>query len=88
MAKLLDPSANEMREYLKLPKFKIYEFTEFDIEGAIYWYASNYHSGQDSELYSALSTSDYTPGCTESGPNDDTMGMAYEELEANFGKEE
>lgn len=76
-----------MREYLNLPKFKIYDFDEFDIEGAIYWYASNYHSGQDSELYSALSMSDYTPGRNESSPNSDLMEMAYGELECHFGKE-
>lgn len=38
------------------------ESNEFDMEAAIYWFASDYHEGQDSELYSVLSTSKYKPG--------------------------
>lgn len=33
-----------------------------DIESAIYWFANDYHNGQDSELYSVLNTSKYKPG--------------------------
>jgi hypothetical protein len=38
-----------------------------DIEVAIYWFASNYHGGQWSELYSILSTSPYKPGMFSRG---------------------
>lgn len=31
------------------------------VETAIYWFATDFHSGQDSNLYSALSTSRYNP---------------------------
>jgi hypothetical protein len=34
----------------------------FDIEEAAYWIAADYHGGQWSSLYSALSTSPYSPG--------------------------
>ena len=46
----------------------------FDIEEAIYWYASDYHSGQASELYHILSTSPFNPGPMSHGPE----GMAEE----------
>jgi hypothetical protein len=44
------------------------EFDEIDREGAIYWFAADYHSGQWSNLYEALSTSPYSPGPIERGP--------------------
>jgi hypothetical protein len=40
---------------------------EFDIEAAIYWFAADWHGGQWSNLYSALSTSPYRPGLSENG---------------------
>lgn len=36
---------------------------------AIYWFASDYHNGQRSNLYSVLSTSPYRPGMCERGPD-------------------
>lgn len=56
----------------------------FDIEEAIYWYASDYHSGQASELYRILSTSPFNPGPMSHGPE----GMAeeiYNALVSEFG---
>jgi hypothetical protein len=44
---------------------------DFDIEAAIYWLASDYHRGQDSELYSILSTSEFKPGPTHSSVEDE-----------------
>ena len=38
----------------------------FTVEAAIYWFAYDNHSGQTSELYSILSTSDYQPGMINS----------------------
>jgi len=48
----------EMIEYLKT---ECPESDEFSIEAAIYWFASDYHLGQSSVLYSILSTSPYRP---------------------------
>ena len=62
-----DPTAEEMREYL-VSQYGDYEENKFDIEAAIYWFASLHHSGQNSDLYSALSNSDYNPGPSESAP--------------------
>lgn len=56
-----DPSGDEMRSYLRSLPFAD-EFDEFDREEAIYWFANDYHGGQWSNLYSALSTSEYHPG--------------------------
>jgi hypothetical protein len=44
------------------------ENIDFDIEGAIYWFAADNHQGQSSELYSILSTSEYHPGLMEFSP--------------------
>lgn len=43
----------------------------FDAARALYWYASDYHGGQDSDLYSILSTSEYRPGMSEGSPSED-----------------
>lgn len=58
-----DPTKEEMVKFLN-DKYKGHidytdEEIQFPIEAAIYWYAYNYHSGQNSNLYSALSTSKY-----------------------------
>jgi hypothetical protein len=78
-----DPSRDEMIEHIR----KVYgrEADEFDIEEAIYWFASDYHGGQSSNLYSALSTSEYRPGRMSSGPEEGSMGeMIYSDLVDTF----
>jgi hypothetical protein len=77
-----DPTANEMRAFLRQIDA---EADEFDVEGAIYWFASDWHSGQSSNLYSALSTSEYRSGATQSHPDDGAMGDLYDALEMAFG---
>lgn len=79
-----DPTAEEMREYLQ----DIYgdELCDFDMEGAIYWFAYSWHGGQNSNLYSALSTSEFHPGPCCKGPEKDSMEeMAYKDLVAGCG---
>lgn len=74
-----DPTAKEMREYLKEQGFT----DDWDIEPAIYWFAHDYHGGQASNLYSALSTSMYRPGkCWTSVLDEVSEGVlaAYERL--------
>ena len=73
-----DPTADEMRSYLR---DECGCDSEFDMEEAIYWYANDYHGGQDTNLYSALSTSEYKPGAYERGPEDPTY---YDALEEEF----
>lgn len=85
-----DPTYEEMKKFLKT-KLKVYapDATEDDIEVAIYWYSSDYHSGQNSNLYSALSKSEYTPGRIANGIEKDSVAYdLYLELESKYGKEE
>ena len=61
------------------------EADPFNIEEAIYWFASDYHGGQGSNLYSALSTSEYRPGRSSSGPEEGSMAeMIYSDLVSAF----
>lgn len=80
---ILDPDADEMRDHLKKSFEGLIdpEESEFEIEEAIYWFANDFHGGQGSNLYSALSTSEYSPGPITSGPQDTLM---YDELVAEF----
>lgn len=65
-----DPTRDEMLEALK-GVYDSYagEYSkdemEFDVEAAVYWFASEFHGGQGSNLYSALSNSPYRPGAIE-----------------------
>lgn len=78
-----DPTYDEMETFLKT--LTIYEASEFDIACAIYWFSSQWHSGQWSNLYSALSTSPYKPGACETVPSSETVeGMLLEELESHY----
>lgn len=61
---------------------------EFDIESAIYWFANDYHGGQNSNLYSALSTSQFRPGPSHKGIEDEESEIAtemYQELVNQYG---
>ena len=51
----------QMMEYLKFNSIDPEEW-KYDAEIAIYYFANDYHDGQNSELYSILSTSPYSPG--------------------------
>jgi len=86
-AEFEDPTREEMLDALK--PLMDEEGSEFDMEAAMYWYASDYHSGQNSNLYSVLSTSEYSPGASHSSVADDgeMAEMMYKELEAQFGGE-
>lgn len=52
-----DPTREEMLEYLQSQGVE-----SSDAEAAMYWFASDYHGGQGTDLYSVVSTSPYTPG--------------------------
>ena len=76
----MDPTREEMLEFLDKSPFR-QEFDEVDVEEAIYWFASDYHSGQWSNLYSALSTSPFEPSPISGGCEDNTF---YNELVSEF----
>jgi len=82
-AKYIDPSADEMRAFLK----KTFpDGDDFDVEAAIWWFGNDYHGGQSSSLYSALSTSKFKPGPTHHSVKDEgeMAKMMYEALEKEF----
>jgi hypothetical protein len=57
----------------------------FDVEQAIYWFANDWHGGQWSNLYSALSTSEYHPGALECGCEpESTAADMYQHLVETF----
>ena len=47
----------------------------FDAEAAMYWFAPDWHSGQDSNLYAVLSTSQYKPGASMHGVADESKDV-------------
>ena len=67
-----DPTLEEMREFLA-PLAQQLEANDFDIEGAIYWFAYDHHGGQGTNLYSALSQSQFHPGVNCNGPETDSI---------------
>ncbi len=80
-----DPTKQEMVSFLQ-SQFGS-GLCDFDLEGAIYWFANHYHGGQWSNLYSALSTSPFNPGPICRGPEKGTMEeMCYEALECEFAE--
>ena len=80
-----DPTKEEMMEYLR-SQFGNEDGFEFDAEAAIYWFANFYHGGQNSNLYSAVSTSEYHPGPISKGPEEGSMAeMMFQSLENEFG---
>ena len=78
-----DPSADEMRAFLKdrwatlLPTEygeSLYETgTSFDVEEAIFWFATMYHGDRRSNLYSVLLTSEYRPSLVAREPEPETV---------------
>lgn len=87
-----DPTKEEMVKFLN-DKYKGHidytdEEIQFPIEAAIYWYAYNYHSGQNSNLYSALSTSKYQPSRMLKNIDDiddDVTQEMYSYLQTHYG---
>lgn len=78
-----DPTHEEMTEFLATQTCG--EDMSDDIEIAIYWFAMYWHSGQSSNLYSALSTSPYHPGMDGRLEGEsDTVQHMFDALEAEF----
>ena len=57
---------------------------KFAIEAALYWFASHWHSGQFSNLYSAVSTSPYRPGPLCNGLEGGLEQIIYDFLVDHF----
>jgi hypothetical protein len=78
-----DPNKQEMINFLKKESIN---FNAFDAEAAIFWYAYDHHSGQWSNLYSVLSTSQYKPGpfINKIEQTDESTQIMYNLLVSNY----
>ena len=88
--KIQDPTRDEMMKFLH-DQFGRYGEEGFadSAEVAMYWFANHYHGGQWSNLYSVLSTSQFSPGPIANGPQPESMEAdMYQALEAEFGGNE
>lgn len=83
MTTCADPTLAEMQELLDEGGFE-----ESDIAEAIYWFASDWHSGQMSNLYSALLHCGHRPGPLATGPEYAEAMEACEFLELTFTRQE
>jgi len=86
-----DPTKSEMLDTLKQEFGGFEGYDNFSAEEAIYWYAYNNHGGQNSNLYSTLSTSTYKPSPLMKNAEDidDDMAISmYNTLVDKFGGEE
>lgn len=87
----LDPTRREMLLFLgRQWKSLCPESWRDDAEVAIYWYANHYHGGQFTNLYAALSASEFRPGPFSNLWEDGELGTVtdmYRDLEDKFGKE-
>ncbi len=80
-----DPTMHDMFAFLtELACDEIHEEHDVDREEAIYWFAANYHGGQSSNLYEALSQSRYSPGPCSSGPAEGLAQDFYDALELYY----
>ena len=77
-----DPTLDEMLATLDASPFAS-EFDAFDRAEAIYWFAHNYYGDQGTNLYSVLSTSDFSPGPIARGPSE-SAAILYDELVAAY----
>jgi hypothetical protein len=78
-----DPTRNEMLTFLC--GLSPGETDSFDWEEAIYWFAANYHGGQSTNLYEALSASPYSPGPLRNEPSEGMPTELYQELVSEYG---
>lgn len=79
-----DPTREEMLAHLASLPFAR-EFEEFDREEALYWFASDWHGGQWSNLYAALCASPFHPSPLARGPEEPAR-MLVDELQAQFAE--
>jgi hypothetical protein len=83
-AKMGDPTKEEMLNYLQ-SLYGQEEGWKDEAEVAIYYFGNDWHGGQFSNLYSAMSTSPYSPGPISTLESEgDFAKMMYEDLEREF----
>ena len=80
-----DPTHDEMLAYLDTFWGSSEDGWEDEAEVAMYYFANDYHGGQWSNLYSALSTSPYSPGPVATLADEGDMpALMYTDLQQRF----
>ena len=88
MTKVMDATRDEMVTFCDAIAVDATS-DEFDYEEAIYWFASEYHGGQWTNLYAALCASPFRPSILARQVNRDGMaGWFYDELVRHFVNDE
>jgi len=84
--KLNENRVNSKEDLVNYLKQNYPEADDMDIEAAIWWFAHDYHEGQNSPLYSIVSTSSYKPShmINNVHDEDETVVDMYTDLENNF----
>jgi hypothetical protein len=81
--RIQDPDKEEMMQYLRS---QFGNDINDDAEVAMYYFASDFHGGQSSNLYSVLSTSEYKPGASGDVESEgELVKMMYDSLVDEFG---
>jgi hypothetical protein len=82
-----DPTREEMIDAINEECAGL-DLGEFDIEAGIYWFATAWHGGQGSNLYSVLCNSEFCPGPMATMDNmDDMTQIVFDALCAEFTDE-
>lgn len=83
-----DPTREEMLAYLlgRVDDLESVNNPDIDIEEAMFWFAADWHGGQDTNLYAALSQSPFAPSPMSDGPASmpSAASMFYDELELHY----
>ena len=84
--KLNENRVNSKEELVNYLKQNYPEANDMDIEAAIWWFAHDYHEGQNSPLYSIVSTSSYKPSYMINNvyEENEMVEDMYTDLENNF----
>jgi hypothetical protein len=89
MSRHQDPTKTEMLQAIYenfSPDLRNPNQTDFDIEEAIFWFANDYHGGQNSNLYEVLCNSPYEPGPNVAGPQGVDSADIYDFLVETFAE--
>jgi hypothetical protein len=86
---MTDPTREQMLAVLREQIWSLADDEDdykFSAEAALYWFANDWHGGQDSNLYSVLSTSPYRPGVSLRDVEEEgwLANQMYEILETEF----
>jgi hypothetical protein len=69
-----DPTRDELYEVLRQTGWEA-TAEDYEVEEALYWFAHDWHGGQESNLYVVLCNSQFTPSRLATGPDEDSNAV-------------